>query len=286
VNAWEEWDGSKGHYRLFICHPVTNTYSRHGATPDAPHCKRYQQHDWPEHQFETGAWWISGGKKLAKVWLDLVFSNGQTASPDTGGQFIVERPTVVDFQAVSSGVRFLASAAGHILGVLTPTAGNGMEWTVSVQRSESFFGRVIHTQLVRRDFSWWENGPLGIPVPGSDDTDAQFWLDNQEWYLGRSAFFNPGGVDTKIYNYDDGPSLEGDFRDYVDLRDEFIAYVRYSPQLPESIFVTIGRIEWSWHGRAEEDSGMWTLTVTNLTGPTTNWADDSFPEWDRVYENN
>ena len=65
--------------------------------------------------------------------------------------------------------------------------------------------------------------------------------------------------------------------------DDFHTYVRWQPDTPESIPVTVGRIDWGWHGRAE--SPDWVLINSGDYGPTPDWFDHNPVDWLNTYHN-
>lgn len=58
-------------------------------------------------------------------------------------------------------------------------------------------------------------------------------------------------------------------------------YVRFTPKEPDSIPVTLGRVDWSWNAVANTTNGVWHVTADSGSVPILH-EDDTFPEWSDV----
>jgi hypothetical protein len=115
-----------------------------------------------------------------------------------------------------------------------------------------------------------------------DTTEGEFWLDKDCPY---------GSDDPRYLSWDDNPTKHVDhtdspgygpnnFCDNLIAIDHFKTYLRFQPD--GGIPVTIGRIDWGWGCYEIENNGIWSGD-TSINGPTPDWSDDSFPEWNAVY---
>jgi len=71
------------------------------------------------------------------------------------------------------------------------------------------------------------------------------------------------------------------FYSYAEAQDDFHDYVRFQPD--GGIPITIGRVDWGWHGKATKSGGMWSLVTATYYGPTLDSSDDAFPVWPYIY---
>ncbi len=46
----------------------------------------------------------------------------------------------------------------------------------------------------------------------------------------------------------------------------------------DSIYITLGLVNWNWFGNAEESGYTWNITSSGVTGPTLVFTDE-LPEW-------
>jgi hypothetical protein len=86
-------------------------------------------------------------------------------------------------------------------------------------------------------------------------------------------------------SFGDGPELTDRLYSIADLQDQFETYIEFQPI--GGIPVTIGVVNWGWHGRAEGSytTSIWLLTAQSITGPSLDADDDSFPEFPHTYHN-
>jgi hypothetical protein len=82
----------------------------------------------------------------------------------------------------------------------------------------------------------------------------------------------------------DGPGLSANLHSFADLFCDFKTYLRYRPDAPGSIYVTIGRIDWGFHGRT--DGPPWMLNVHSVWGPSLDRNEAAFPQWIETDRNN
>lgn len=237
-------------------------------------------------------WWVSDGEKYVAVEQNTIFANGQKATTRQKGKVTLFRAKVESFVSSCAGVHIIPSGGSTLqtLGLIGPNGETGIQWTAMVRRPDGFSGGAFHTQLVKRNMSYNTYPWPGVPnFP--DDTEGEFWLDAIEQYLGVTGFplLTGGGHPADPIRpvlFWDTPSLEAglfSFYDRAEVQDDFHTYLRFQPDGDGSIPITIGRIDWGRHGKAEKINGVWSLTVSNYYGPTTDWSDRTFPKWLKVY---
>jgi hypothetical protein len=224
----------------------------------------------------TDLWWYEAGG--AVVWCNTTstFANGQTVPLDGRGEASVVSPSIVAVQLVgATGVHYFPT-----LGELgfTDTNGSGMEWRTTVRRPDHFGGTAWHTQLVDRTYAYDT-----LVKDFAFSTDGDHWLDTDDPYHGTTIVLQLDKFPQKDLGFHDAPDLKAGFfpfKTFADIKDDFHTYVRFQPSTPESIPVTIGRLDWQWHGRVQ--SPAWALTISNWSGP--NFCPDRAPvEWHHVY---
>jgi hypothetical protein len=220
----------------------------------------------------------------------FMFTNGHTVSVGATGNFSTVKPTIDHVTNSCSGVNMFTYADGSInkVALQYTNGGNGLEMLVYVKRPDRFSGTALITQIVNRNFHWNAN-PLGLP--GSDVTGG-YWLDAEDPFGNSSIHLaltanngNPANPVQPIYLHD-GPELPSSwpyFYNVADAQDDFHDYVRFRPDGSDSIPITIGRIDWGWHGKATKSGGAWSLVISTnyINQPDT--SDDSVPTWTDVY---
>ena len=239
----------------------------------------------------THAWWVSGGfespdEYTASLTEKLSFSNGQAATLSRKGLFDMSRPKILGFTpSTSTCVVLDANDPSKIylgVGGKEEWEGGNMQWRLNfkVPGAEVFLGNVAYTQLVQGDFDY-NVSYLGGTIWLSESTDGEYWLDNREEYLTKPIINSSRTL--QWFDFMDGPSLSARFLSWVDEMDQFKTYMRYKPCTTGAIYITLGRVDWGWHGRAE--GTPWSLTVSNIFGPVLDASDQAFPRWEETYYN-
>jgi hypothetical protein len=235
---------------------------------------------------QTSCWFVNGNGGPIVVSLNLQFNNGQYVSVAASGNISIYRPTNSNFLPDSPiSVVLDTNALPEIyLGVGDSSGGGqgGMGWRVDIHWKTNYSGTFFFTQLVNRDWSW---NITTFHLPRSDSTGG-FWLDNENPYggateLDTSVFAVPRTQGTLIFG--DGPSLTDKFYSFADLSDSFNTYLEFQPI--DGIPITIGRITWGWHGQTALSGGVWSLATGDISGPTLDSTDDTFPVWTSTFYN-
>ena len=231
-------------------------------------------------------WYVSGGNKNAYAHVFLHFSNGQSATVDASGQFSMFRPQILGHEQVIQGaVQLNTNSLPTVkLGMLAPGT-DFIHWITDVGLDTNFSANLFHVQLV--DWESMYDPTLLACISQYNGTSGQYWLDNSAPAFGLWPV-NPDGAGNyktmQGISFGDGPDISGNFCSFVQLTPGFKAYLCFQPTSAGSIPITLERVEWSEHGRADLTSGIWTLTTSHIIGPSFS-NDDSFPFWEQVFHN-
>lgn len=254
----------------------------------SPTCLSYRNNSDLLTNLTTGCWYVNGNGGACSMFEILHFSNGQYVTMTAQGNFSVVRPTIDHMTSFCSGVNMFTNTDGSLneIALFDMNRSNGMVVQVYLKRPDHFSGSAFITQLIKRQLNW--NIPPGIPW--SDSTSGNFWLDTEERYSLSSMGFpltenghpaNPVRPVTLL----DAPGLGKPplgFYNYAEAQDDFHDYVRFQPD-GGGIPVTIGRVDWGWHGKATKSGGVWSLVAATYYGPNLDSSDDSFPQWPYIY---
>jgi hypothetical protein len=225
------------------------------------------------------AWWCSGGEKKAYLNEILHFSNGQRATLSVSGKFNMYRPQFVGIANQSSAqVKIIGSRLGVGEGTAAVNSGD-MQFDVLVQSSMS--GNVNCLQLASEDRTY----DTTALTSQCFNTGGQYWLDNN---LSIAAKHIDPQYPQFVTHYWDSPSLSGQHW-YVSVKDKFKTYVQFAPasslnDMGDSIYVTLGIIQWDWEGSAQYITAWQLLGSNSVSGVTTQQSDE-FPSWIDIITN-
>jgi hypothetical protein len=233
----------------------------------------------------TDCWFYNGQGGKVSLGADLWFSNGQKVFVSAVGKFTLEKASIDHVTNSCSGVNMFTNADGSLdqVALQYTNQQNGIEIAVFVKRPDHFSGTALITQLVNRNFHW---NAIPWPLTGSDVTGG-YWLDAEETFASIGCPLTENGHPinpVRQVHLNDGPLLGSPafgFYNSADAQDDFHDYVRFQPD--GGIPITIGRIDWGWHGKATYSGGAWSLVISTnyINQPDT--SDDSFPIWTDVY---
>jgi hypothetical protein len=119
----------------------------------------------------------------------------------------------------------------------------------------------------------WGGPPWGL-VQETWGTEGRYDLDGPEWYYEQTTAVTPG-VESWLAIFTDHPAHQLGYS-YVTIDDKFRDYVRFRPTGTDSIWITIGRVDWSWVASANS-ANNWTPIATIVQPAIV--SDDSFPFW-------
>jgi len=224
---------------------------------------------------QTPAWYYSDAPNTtAYIDLDLKFSNGQKVNVYGKGRYSVVKPVA----HVGSGSTHYGSFTlqGGFLWLSMGTSTNeiddgNMEFTGDV--TSKFPGAIGWTQLVNCTNE--SSFPLlAVSTGGNWELDGSLIYDKSYQVLNTNSF-HQNIFYQKISGFTDCPGIPvGDV--YTTMNSSFMTFLRFKPSSPDSIWVTLARVDWSWHAEA---TGTPTLVVNNVTGPTFTLSNQFPPLW-------
>jgi hypothetical protein len=262
---------------------TSSKYVNHQSAPNSAGCITYDVDPDALKQCIPFVWYVNGGDKNVRLNLTLHFNNGQSAKISEQGKFNVFRPKKTDFYTVGTTRIVLdTNDLSEIwLGIADKdsTAGE-MEWTAEVSGDYTRFpGTVTYVQLISRTLTY-DSTLLPYYPNHSGSTIGEPYLDGSYPY--HCVTLEDQSAFQITQTLSDDPGIEDSFYSFAEVTDTFNDYICYTPS--GGIPITIGRVDWAWHGKAQTSGGMWSLTISNLTNATFH-DDDSFPQWSQVYKN-
>jgi hypothetical protein len=119
-------------------------------------------------------------------------------------------------------------------------------------------------------------------------TSGQFWLDSTLLYNNQQVAVGAGSAVTLAdqRSFSDAPALALS-APYVSesKNDAFQTYLIYRPNGADSIWVTVGKLSWSWSGTATVRRNAWSLTASSApfpVNPNGNTSIHELPAWNGV----
>jgi hypothetical protein len=229
------------------------------------------------HTFSGG--WDSGGTGTDQyVDATAVVSNGTEESVlASQAEFLVQRPAVTDnsysygqaevaVQSVWDPSIYWLSFGDQQDPYFAQTAGIYYNWSATFP--SGFDGEIGVTQLANNATTWTDgpdptSSPLaGINTAGSYELDTCLQYSDPVSGTGSASW----NLDTTTIAYD-APAVPLISNDYstVTTDQSFDTYYLYKPNLPNSIWVTLNRVEWNWDGTAGNEP-PWELTSYDPPG--------------------
>jgi hypothetical protein len=266
---------------------------------DANGCEEYNIAPIPAMSNPTTAWFYNQQTQDATANLGMYckFNNGQSVYLVRQGMFNVYRPTISNFQ--TNGFTYFAA--------LVPTnypnelqlgdnSGNGaMKYGLNVSSKAPFSGVANVVQLINASRS------LANSYGGFQQTTGdQFWLDNGDHYF-ESDFQLSSATVTPYSNYIsflDQPGYGLNFpadilnsgfgafpANLCSINDSFKDYFVFKPDGDGSIYVTLGRVTWSWSASTSYINGTWSSPTYQINGPSKPDDSNEFPMWPNTLHN-
>jgi hypothetical protein len=219
-------------------------------------------------------WYVNGSGGTVSVQANIILSNGKTVPVSAVGQFAIERPSVSMNQIQEP--RFFTST--YTLGVDVVKLGSSgtsttgvMAYTVEYDSESNGLGEI--TQTCQLSYA-----------PDSGGNNFPDWrCDGVENYDGPQSI--TPGTSTMDMTFNDGPQNYTAFSESCEVKGNFIDYIRWNPNTPGSIYVTLGIVTWNIDGKAvyDEQSSSWPLVVTNSPDPVGPVDSDQFPIYTRPH---
>ena len=221
----------------------------------------------------TNCWWTSGRFSpsttyVATVYCELVFTNGNsTGHVSTKGQFKMHRPEVYGYEA---GEDPYAIVDDDILSIVP-----GAEFKADIR--SAFDGQAGVTQLMT---GYYTNGYYGLKMLAADT------IDNAEFNAGEVPV-NANAEATATNNrvrLSDEPKLG--CVGQTEVHYNFTDYVRFKPTGADSIFVTLGKVQWHIYATAVPYQSSYAVfgypdgDIDEDCAPS-----EEFPEWTHFFTN-
>ncbi len=231
----------------------------------------------------TSCWYVNGSGGAVNVGQNLQFPSGQVTIV-AKGNFTIYRPTISNFQPRPPFfAALIPSNSPSTLRLGDDNENGAMAYTLDVNSVQPFSGNANIVQLVNASRA------VSAPYGGQQSTTAgQFWLDNQEFYIGGNNPVNPPSIPYAYLEFTDMPGyglnpITGS--DLCSIVDYFKDYVVFKPDGNGNIYVTLGLISWDWSASASKVDGVWTIPAYQVNGPSSPDGSDEFPTWPQTYHN-
>jgi len=226
---------------------------------------------------QTSGWFYNTNGNHVSVGLNLQFQNGQSVSVAANGNFTVYRPQLLKFtNSPPTHYAYLDTNHFNVYGSPWLTYGdpNNGSMAFSCRIQSDFGGQGRWTQLINSFRNRDETYPVGS---WTWSTHGDYWLDNSEFYFPNmfDVTVNAHATSSPL-GYGDAPSWPCGLT-VCTINDQFKTYVRFLPDGANSIWITLGRVDWSWNATASL-SGAWLITSQYTPLAQLN-DDDSFPFW-------
>jgi hypothetical protein len=238
----------------------------------------------------SSAWWVSGGASppatyTAALGENLTLNNGQQVIVLANGQFNMYKPTVSNFQTYPPYYAALVPTTNSPNEL--QLGGNGgignagaMAYNLTVNSIAPFGGGANIVQLVNASRS------LSASYGGEQSTTSgQYWLDTDGFYFnGDSSIFSPLYYNSMEFLDQPGYGLNNlTGADLCSIVDSFKDYIVFKPGGNNSIYVTLGRVLWSWSASTSKTNGVWSSPTYQVNGPSSPDGSDEFPSWPNTY---
>jgi hypothetical protein len=257
-------------------------------------CEEYNISPIPAMSNPTTAWFYNKQTHDATANLGLYckFNNGQSVYLIRQGKFNVFTPSITFIPSggftvnVRHGTHLNSAAVLFGVGQSDGTGGLGIQ--ANINTILIFPGQAMATQLVNRSAS-----VDSIPFPVPYGTGGAIFLDNGEIYPGSQSSMtndpaNPHSNLLGNVGVIDQPGIPITTASWASGNDQFNTYFRFRPDGDsDNVYVTLGRVDWSWHGNVDYTGGIpydpwtlsnWTISGAGTNGPTFNQVND-FPVW-------
>lgn len=232
----------------------------------------------------TSCWYVNEPGGTASIGMNLQFPNGQTVSIAAKGDFTIYRPTISCFQPSPPYYAALVpSGSPNQLRLGDDNQNGAMAYSLNVNSIAPFSGDANIVQLVNASRA--VSGSYGGQ---QSTTGGAFWLDNTLFYISGANPVNPPSIPYAYLLLTDMPGYGLNFWTGVNLcsiADSFKDYVVFKPNGSGNIYVTLGRVLWSWSASTSKVNGVWSNPTYQVIGPSSPDDSDEFPQWPQVCHN-
>ena len=191
-------------------------------------------------------YWIAGLSQPAGVTVQAKI-NGTTVKAEADFRIDAPTPTMT---SVTDRVRVGPTAFFPGQEVLSFGVGfiqnPGIRWTFRAHAPDNGSGQIVGAQLINMTNCVQERRDAPEACSGT----AGYELDNQFFYADPVSI---AANRDATWSSDDTPQSRLTGRTAISIRrnDGFHTYLMYRPSGNDSIWVTLGRLDWAWSGRAE-----------------------------------
>lgn len=277
VTFFGVWDHNPGAVSTNYAWAFSSTFVNHSSQASSSASTNWDIDSSIFTTNEPYAYWVSGGNKNVFLHEILHFSNGQSATFSASGQFSMFRPSVAMVNPTNHGTAMNIwrtpwnMAFFGDIGLGNVGGPNNMSYLIRIT-SADFAGDAKITQI------------CAISATALVNINVTNELDNTDPYTNATVHVNknpnPQGTINEL-ELDDAPS-DGWFNSFRD-DSSFIDFVMFAPNVPESIYVPLGKITWSTSfGASYPSTNISPNTVTGPIGPD---SSQDWPIWTAVFSN-
>jgi hypothetical protein len=242
----------------------------------------------------TSCWFVNGNGGNVSFAQNMQFANGQQVVITRNGKISIYRPQISGFQ---SSPPFYAALVPNTNSPnelqLGDNSGNGaMRYNLHVNSTSPFSGVANIVQLVNASRSV-ANTYFGGGQ--QQTTSGQFDLDTGYLYNDDGSLINSLTSYNNLVSFSDQPGygLNYIFGGYpanqCSINDSFKDYIVFKPDGDNNIYVTLGRVFWSWSASTTKTGdnlgygGTWQSPTYQVAGPSAPDGSDEFPVWPETF---
>jgi hypothetical protein len=239
-----------------------------------------------DQNLTTVCWFVNKPGGRVGVNANLRFSNGQCASVAPQVNISIYRPTISNFYPYPPFYAALVPTNSSNELQLGDNSGHGaMRYDLKVNSIVPFSGGVNVVQLISASRAL-ANTTYGGGQQST--TYGQFCLDNSYPYFSSDLpVFAPLYYNNTPFLDQPGYGLNYIFGLYpanlCAINDFFKDYIVFKPN--GGIYVTLGRVFWSWSASTSKINGVWSNPTYQVNGPSSPDDSDEFPTWPDTYYN-
>ena len=228
----------------------------------------------------TVAWFYNKQTQDAMAYLGLgcKFNNGQSVHLIGQGKFNVYCPIAAPWTD-QNGIWYLdpRNATLHEHSLFSTLTLDSADMHYGVGVTSTFSGKANYVQLI-------SSQDYGDYYPYAIDTGGQYVLDNSNPYNGVNTVIS-ANMRTAVA-LQDGPSMNGLYT--IAINDACKDYLVFRPDVGnpgDNIWITLGRIEWSWMAGAWRYTGDSNWNINSYCPPPTYHQDNTFPYYQNTVHN-
>jgi hypothetical protein len=284
-----DWQGGVPPYANILQHWVLPGEYVNQPTNYSATCATYVRNDNLLTNLVQQCWYVNQPGGTVTIGMDLQFANGQTVPVAAAGNITVYRPSV-QFTPITTGTPTISPSGQMFPQTIIENGGILFQATVT---STDFSGNANWVQLINRIVIGDWPGYVNLNTFG-DCLDNDPFYNTQGGLPGTPAVNTPitsGSTTVVTFGTDTGNGTgSGDepgvgcYPFVVSITDSFKTYLVFKPT-GDSIWVTLGRVDWGWSGYAVVDADGTGDLIDSSTNAPTYTNTDEFPVWSSIYQN-